>query len=102
MSYILIVDNDASVREVLSLALADDGFEVRTVPHGAAALACILERRPALIVLEPHLPIMDGWEFVEAYHQTPGPYATIISLCMDSIPVATTVDLTTPCGLSEL
>lgn len=59
---ILVVDDEASVTEVVSLYLAREGFRVATASDGPAALEAIARQRPALIVLDLMLPGVDGLE----------------------------------------
>ncbi|MBI4493701.1 MAG: response regulator transcription factor [Chloroflexi bacterium] len=77
---VLVVDVDESIREFVGLALADEGYEVVTAHHGAAALERIAQLPPHLILLDVRMPIMDGWAFVRAYREQPGPHAPIIIL----------------------
>src|SRR5258706_7215694 len=77
---ILFIDDDESIREFVSMALADEGYEVITAPHGAAALEIVRKQQPALILLDMRMPIMDGWAFLKAYRQTQEPHAPIIAL----------------------
>jgi DNA-binding response OmpR family regulator len=37
---VLVVDDDESIRDFVSLALSEEGYEVMTAAHGAAALTC--------------------------------------------------------------
>ena len=61
---VLVVDDDFSTREVLSLLLSGEGFRVATAGDGAAALRQLRQgERPALILLDLMMPIMDGWQF---------------------------------------
>ena len=75
---VLVVDDDDSIREFVGLALSEEGYEVLSAPHGAAALDMIGELQPDLILLDMRTPIMDGWQFSRAYRQMPGPHAPII------------------------
>ena len=77
---ILFIDDDESIREFVTMALTDEGYEVTTAPHGAAALDLILQRQPNLILLDMRMPVMDGWVFLKAYDDTPQPHAPIIAL----------------------
>ncbi len=77
---ILFVDDDDSIREFVTMALADEGYEVLTAPHGAAALEILAKDTPALILLDMRMPIMDGWSFLKAYQEVPAPHAPIIAL----------------------
>lgn len=62
MGPILVVDDEESVREVVKLYLAKEGFQVETAGDGEEALIKIKETRPQLIVLDLMLPKKDGWE----------------------------------------
>lgn len=61
---VLIVEDDADLREMMAQLLALEGFRATTVSNGREALT-YLERgdRPDLILLDLMMPIMDGWEF---------------------------------------
>ena len=61
---ILVVDDEVSVVEVVSLYLKREGFEVRVAQDGGGALAAIRERLPALVVLDVMLPGIDGLEIM--------------------------------------
>jgi CheY-like chemotaxis protein len=75
---ILVVDDDESIREFVSVALVDEGYSVVTAGDGAQALESIQRERPGVILLDMRMPVMDGWEFSRAYHATPAPHAPII------------------------
>jgi CheY-like chemotaxis protein len=61
---VLVVDDDLSTREVVSLLLNDEGFQVAMAGDGAAALEQLRHgERPGLILLDLMMPIMDGWQF---------------------------------------
>jgi len=60
---VLVVDDDASIRELLATALADDGYEVVPATNGEDALAVCERWRPDVIVLDLMMPVMDGWQF---------------------------------------
>lgn len=75
---ILLVDDDTTIREFVSLVLQDEGFSVLTAAHGQEALRLVGKHEPALILLDMHMPLMDGWEFAQAYRQTSPPHAAIV------------------------
>ncbi len=60
MAAILLVEDDASVREAVALALEGDGHKVETAVSGDEALARWRKSRPDLVVLDVMLPGMDG------------------------------------------
>ena len=57
---ILIVDEDATVRQLFRAVLALAGFDVETSADGLSALRSIDEARPDLVVLDLTLPRLDG------------------------------------------
>jgi CheY-like chemotaxis protein len=63
---ILVVDDDADVRDGLCDALRDEGFHVTTASDGAAAVRQIAtEPAPDLVLLDLRMPVMDGRKFLE-------------------------------------
>ena len=77
---ILVVDDDASIRDLIAMALVGQGYEVEAAPHGAAALEIVGHTQPSMILLDMRMPVMDGWEFARVYRGQPGPHAPIIVL----------------------
>ena len=63
---ILVVEDDADVRYVVSDALQDAGYAVATAIDGIDALDQIDQHRPDAILLDLAMPSMDGWSFLEA------------------------------------
>ncbi len=57
---ILVVDDDSHVLQMLQWVLEDVGFEVQTAADGAEALTRARLRRPALVILDLGLPLLDG------------------------------------------
>ena len=57
---ILVVDDEATIREVIRRYLERDGFRVREAADGYAALDALAESLPDLIVLDLMLPGVDG------------------------------------------
>ncbi len=60
MYRILLVEDDAAIREMTQLALERDGFTVRTAGDGAAGLEAFREEPPDLVLLDVMLPGLDG------------------------------------------
>ncbi|HSM54800.1 MAG TPA: response regulator transcription factor [Candidatus Sulfomarinibacteraceae bacterium] len=61
---VLIVDDEPSVVEVVTLYLKREGFSVRQAHDGVEALAALEKRMPDLIVLDLMLPHVDGLEIM--------------------------------------
>ena len=62
---VLVVEDHADVREMLTVLLETEGFSVRTAANGAEALRQLHEARPALILLDLMMPVMSGDQFRE-------------------------------------
>lgn len=76
MSRVLVVDDDASIREVLVQALEDADFEADAVEGGRQALvelcAASAEDSPYdAMVLDIIMPDVDGWQVLEAVKHNP-------------------------------
>ena len=63
----LVVEDDAGIRECVCQALEDEGFPTASASNGKEALATLrkLTPPPRLILLDLMMPIMNGWEFYE-------------------------------------
>jgi len=71
-SRILLVEDDAPLRETLTEILGEEGYEVASAANGAEALA-LLEAAdaPSLILLDLMMPVMNGWELHLALRADP-------------------------------
>ena len=68
---VLVVDDDADSRRILSNAVRAEGFSVQEAENGKVALEHVLERRPSLIFLDLLMPEMDGYVFIEKLRALP-------------------------------
>lgn len=59
---VLVVEDDRDMAEALLRLLEISGYHARHSEHGLAALRAVAERRPALVLLDMLMPVMDGWE----------------------------------------
>lgn len=59
---VLVVDDEANIRDLAQMYLEKEGFQVVTAVNGQHALDQIRQQRPALMILDLMLPEMDGWE----------------------------------------
>lgn len=58
---ILIVDDEASIRELISIALEPLGHDIIVASDGDEAVQMVTEHSPDLVVLDVMVPKMDGW-----------------------------------------
>ena len=66
---ILVVDDKANVRQLLSEYLAGQGFKVVTATNGREALYAARHETPDVILLDIMMPEMDGYEFLQQYRR---------------------------------
>jgi CheY-like chemotaxis protein len=63
-SYILVIDDDALVRQTLTLLLENKGYEVQCAPEGRQGLQAFHKRRPSLVITDIIMPEMEGIETI--------------------------------------
>jgi len=66
---ILVVDDKANVRQLLSEYLTGQGFKVVTATNGREALYAARHETPDVILLDIMMPEMDGYEFLREYRR---------------------------------
>jgi len=59
-SKILIIDDDESIRKVLTLTLQDVGYQVLTAADGEGGLKIFADERPDITLTDLRMPGMDG------------------------------------------
>ena len=70
---VLIVEDDADLREMMAQLLQLEGFDAHTVANGREALDYLKDdgAPPRLILLDMMMPVMDGWEFRREQQRSP-------------------------------
>lgn len=63
---IMVVDDSASLREVVTIALKTAGYEVTEAVHGEDALAKLGNAKVNLVICDVNMPVMDGIAFLKA------------------------------------
>ena len=63
---ILVVDDEAHIRHVLSLKLRNAGYEVSTAPDGEEAFEMATQEPPDLVITDFQMPYMTGLELCHA------------------------------------
>ncbi len=62
--HILVVDDEADLREILEIYLTDLGYDVLTAANGREGLDRFLEARPPIVLSDIKMPVMDGVEML--------------------------------------
>src|SRR5579862_7066849 len=65
---IFVVDDDAAVRDTLSMVLSAGGYEVICFADGAALLSIARSRTPSAILLDVHIPGKSGLDILRELH----------------------------------
>ena len=69
---VLIVDDDADIRDLLVELLDQEGYTASAAADGQAALAYLdTHPAPCCIILDLYMPILDGWQFHRVQLRTP-------------------------------
>ena len=69
---VLLVDDSASQRAVITSRLERSGYEVATAVDGLDCLRVLSELRPDIVLLDVVMPGLDGWETLDRIRQTSG------------------------------
>ena len=85
---ILVVDDDAALRELITLRLEANGFRVEAVDSGEAALAQLALARPDAVLTDMQMSGMDGMALFRAIHARDPALPVIVLTAHGTIPDA--------------
>lgn len=77
---VMIVEDDPDVRDSVAMLLELEGYIVVDAPDGSTALDLAQHHHPSVILLDMRMPVMDGWQFAQAYRHLPPPHAAIVTM----------------------
>lgn len=78
---VLLVEDDETIRQLLKDSLADEGIELLLAEDGEEGLRVALKEKPALILADIMMPVMDGISMLKKLRQDPwGKDASVIML----------------------
>jgi two-component system, OmpR family, response regulator MtrA len=84
---ILVVDDDASLAEMLTIVLQGEGFETTVVGDGTGALPALRENSPDLVLLDLMLPGMNGIDVCRAIRAESGVPVVMLTAKTDTVDV---------------
>lgn len=84
---VLVVDDDASLAEMLTLVLRTEGFESRVCPTGDRALAELRDYRPDVVLLDVMLPGKDGIDVCREIRAESGVPIVMLTAKSDTVDV---------------
>jgi CheY-like chemotaxis protein len=68
---VLVVDDDDVIRQLITVNLELEGFDVVTAVDGQDALDKVKSARPQVVTLDVMMPRVDGWEAAARLRQDP-------------------------------
>lgn len=71
MTKVMVVEDDNSLREIYSIRLTAEGYEVVSAADGEEALAVAVRERPDLILSDVMMPKISGFDMLDILRQTP-------------------------------
>jgi DNA-binding response OmpR family regulator len=82
---IVLAEDEEDLRTVYSAALREAGYQVLEASDGAEAILAVREHRPDLLLLDIWMPILNGFEVVEAMRHDPpsGSVKVVMLSCVD-------------------
>ena len=85
MAVVLVVDDEWGIANFLEEVLTDEGHDVIVANNGRQALERAAEKRPALVLTDYMMPVMDGADFINAMAKDPV-LAGVPVMLMSSMP----------------
>lgn len=71
MSKIMLVEDDNNLREIYSIRLVAEGYEVVSAGDGEEALAMAVQERPDLVLSDVMMPKISGFDMLDILRSTP-------------------------------
>jgi len=85
---ILVVDDEAPMREVLSEYFTTQGYTVDAASNGTEALAAVKRARPDLVLLDVRMPGLDGVEVLRRIREVEGDITVIMVTANEDVALA--------------
>jgi DNA-binding response OmpR family regulator len=80
---VLVVEDDATIAELVEAALVDAGYDAIVATNGEGALEAATRTKPHLVLLDLRMPGLDGRGFAKIYREKtrrPAPIAVITAV----------------------
>ena len=71
MSKIMVVEDDAGLREIYSIRITAEGYDVISAGDGEEGLAMAVREKPDLILADVMMPKISGFDMLDILHSTP-------------------------------
>ena len=96
----LVVDDSKIVRKVTRGILEKLGYQVDEAEDGSVALSMCQQKMPYLIMLDWHMPVLDGLGFLKELRKQPGGDAPVVIFCTTETDFSRIQEAIT-CGANE-
>ncbi|HRN55937.1 MAG TPA: response regulator [Agriterribacter sp.] len=73
----MVVDNDPDTMLLIAVLLRSSGYRVMEASSGEKALALLQANHPAIIFMDVHMPVMDGYAATRRIRQMSGPCCAV-------------------------
>lgn len=84
MKLILVVDDERAIVQMLQMFLEDEGYQVMVAHNGAEGLRCLEKARPAVILCDLMMPVLDGRQLCQRL-QSDSRYRSIPFVLMSAV-----------------
>ena len=81
--FVLVVEDDHDLRQTIQWLLEYEGFAVEIASDGKEALECARQRKPALVLLDMNLPLLDGYGVARELRAIYGNTISIVTMTAD-------------------
>jgi CheY-like chemotaxis protein len=71
VTLVVVIEDEADIREVIAEALVDEGYDVARAADGALGLQLVRERMPQIVILDLMMPELDGRGFLRECRADP-------------------------------
>ena len=102
MARILVVDDNATNRDLIATLLGYAGHEVDEAADGAEALQKVRDAPPALVICDILMPTMDGYEFVRRLRAEPAIAHLDVVFCTATFMESEARQLAASCGVNQI
>lgn len=85
MRSVLVVDDEAHIRRLISMQLERNGYEVTAATNGAKALECLRTKNYDAVVTDLSMPVMDGRELCTQIREEIGATVPVIVLLTSQV-----------------
>ena len=89
--YILLVEDDENIQQFIKMVLSKEGYDVAVASNGVVALQITAHQQPGLILLDMHMPTMDGATFLKTYQSAGRPRTPVVIVTVDHMTLSNQV-----------